>query len=55
LASFLKRPRDASSTGTVLTGDANAAEQNQTGELRFMIITPEALAGSVAQADKVTR
>jgi len=45
----------ASTTGATLTEDANAPAQSQMGELRFMVVAPEALTGGMAQADKVTR
>jgi hypothetical protein len=48
-------PATASTTGAVLTDNVNAPAQNQAGELRFMVIAPEALAGGMAQADKVAR
>ena len=38
-----------------LTDDGNAPAQSQMGELRFMVVAPEALTGGMAQADKVTR
>ena len=48
-------PMAASTTGAALTDDVNAPAQNQAGELRFMVIAPETLAGGMARADKVTR
>ena len=45
----------ASTTGATLTEDGNAPAQSQMGELRFMVVAPEALTGGMAQADKVTR
>ena len=47
-------PMAASTTGAALADDGNAPAQSQMGELRFMVVAPEALAG-MAQADKVTR
>ena len=44
----------AFTTGAALADDGNAPAQSQMGELRFMVVAPEALAG-MAQADKVTR
>ena len=48
-------PATASTTGAALTDDGNAPAQSQMGELRFMVVAPEALTGGMAQADKVTR
>ena len=48
-------PATASATGAALTDDGNAPAQSQMGELRFMVVAPEALAGGMAQADKVAR
>ena len=45
----------ASTTGAALADDGNAPAQSQMGELRFMVVAPEVLAGGMAQADKVTR
>ena len=45
----------ASTTDAALTDDGNAPAQSQMGELRFMVVAPEALAGGMAQADKVAR
>ena len=45
----------ASTRGATLTEDGNAPAQSQMGELRFMVVAPEALTGGMAQADKVTR
>ena len=45
----------ASTTGAALTADGNAPAQSQMGQLRFMVVAPEALTGGMAQADKVTR
>ena len=41
-------PLAASSTETMLTG--NDAAQDRTGELRFLIMPPEALMGGMAEA-----
>jgi len=41
----------ASTTGTALADDGNALAQSQMGELRFMVVAPEALAGDMAQSD----
>ena len=48
-------PATASTTGAALAEDGNAPAQSQMGELRFMVVAPEALTGGMAQADKVTR
>jgi hypothetical protein len=48
-------PLTASTTGAALADDGNAPAQSQMGELRFMVVAPEALTGGMAQADKVTR
>jgi len=48
-------PMAASTTGAALADDGNAPAQSQMGELRFMVVAPEVLAGGMAQADKVTR
>ncbi len=44
-------PMAASTTGAVLTDDGNAPAQSQMGELRFMVVAAEALAGDMAQSD----
>jgi hypothetical protein len=45
-------PVTASTTGAALIGDGNAAPQQaiSTGELRFVVIPPEALVGGMAEA-----
>jgi len=48
-------PMAASTTGMALADDGNALAQSlaqsQMGELRFMVVAPEALAGDMAQSD----
>jgi hypothetical protein len=44
-------PVTASTTDAALTDDGNAPAQSQMGELRFMVVAPEAFAGGMAQAD----
>jgi hypothetical protein len=39
------------STGATFADDGNALAESQMGELRFMVVAPEALAGGMAQAD----
>ena len=55
LAACAAAPTEPMGSTTGATADGNAPAQSQMGQLRFLVVAPEALTGGMAQADKVTR